>query len=141
MSILDKLDFVKKAPVTTSGRARVSPIERARKKLLAEIDHQIGLAADPNYEIVKQTRKRSGEVATSQRKPKSWAVVQGGDAFITLRLSNKPMAIGGKRGGVIKCAAREVGSTMQTVREWAASHEADDAIDRMMKLTKRRKKQ
>ncbi len=139
MSVLDDLEFVKKVPVIVSERNTVSPLDRARAKLLADIDVQIALARDPNHEIIKTTKKRSGETEEVRRKPRSWVSVQDDAAYITVRFSNKPMPLGGKRGGVIKCDANAVAKTLEVVKTWAQSDEATGAIEKAMKAAKRKK--
>lgn len=140
MSALNQLEFVKKAPRPTRERAGLSPLERGRRKLVQDIRTQIELARNPDYEIVKQSKKRgTGELTETRRKPKSWAVVTDGVAYVTVRFSNKPMPIGGKRGSIIKCDPSAIEQTLTTVRDWAQSPEADDAIEKMMKASKRKK--
>lgn len=139
MSALDSLNFVKKAPSAIALRSGASPLDRARTKLLAEIDAQISLSRDPSFVIKKERKKRgTGEIVTTERKPKSWVVVQDDSAYITARFSNKPMPLGGKRGSIIKCSASEVSSVLEKIREYVASYEADAIIEKMMKEAKRK---
>ena len=138
MSVLDGLNFVKKVPVAVGTRSGLSPVERGRRRLLADLGIQIALADDPSFEVVKQTKKRSGGVVETKRKPRSWANVQGDEAFIIIRFSNKPMSLGGKRGSIVKCDANAVADTLHIVREWAQSPEADEAIMKMVISAKRK---
>lgn len=139
MSALNKLEFVKRVPrvVVASG---LSPVDRARDKLVKDINTQIELANNPNYEIVKETKKRDGTVSQTKRKPKSWIAIHDGVAYITVRYSNKPVPLGGKRGSVIKSDPASVVSVLETVKQWAQSDEATDAIEKLMKQSRRKKK-
>lgn len=138
MTILDGLTFVKKAPTPMKSGGSVSPLDRAKRKLLAEVDAQIALANDPNFTIRKETKKRDGTTAISERKPKSWIVKDGEDAYITIRYSNKPMPLGGKRGSVIKCATTEIAKTLSAVREAIHGGHVDELIEKMMRDAKRK---
>ena len=140
MSILDDIAFVKKSPIVASGHGGASALEKAKTKLLNEIDAQISLARDADFTIKKTTKKRTGEIVETERKLKSWVVAQGDEAFITVRFSNKPMPLGGKRGSVIKCKADEIARMLQKVSEWVQSGEADAMTEKMMKASKRSKK-
>jgi len=133
MGKLDDLNFVKKAPVISVNKG-ASPVEKARKKLVAEIEHQISLAADPNYEIV--TTNRNNE--ETRRNPKSWIVVDGETAFITIRYSNIAVPLGGKRGGVIKCSVENVPDALRTVRDAIKEGEVDEILEKMIAKAKRK---
>ncbi len=134
MGALDSLSFAKKAPTPVKAGG-TSPLDRAKKKLIAEIDHQIALARDPNYEIV--TPRRDG--TEKRRKPKSW--VHGFDqdnAYLTIRYSNKMMPIGGKSGSFIKVPVGEVPSALEKVREAVTAGELDGMIETMIAKAKRK---
>lgn len=134
MGALDSLTFAKKAPVRAKAGG-ASPLEKARKKLLTDLEHQISLARDPNFEII--TTNRAGE--EKRRKPKSWVhSIEGDTAFLTIRYSNKAMPIGGKAGSFIKVAVGEVATALATVRDAVNAHELDGMIETMMAKAKRK---
>ena len=127
MPALENLEFVSGVPVVgTSGG--LSPLESARKKLLKEIDFQIALAKDPNFKIVKTVNKRDGSPHTLERKPRSWVTFGEDFAYVTVRISDKPVSIGGNRGAVVRCSHDEVVETLEAIRSWADSSEADELI-------------
>ena len=139
MSALDRLQFVKRVPVSAVAKSGKSPLQKAKERLSLDIGYQISLARDPNFEIVTTRKTRgSGEISETRRKPKSWIVRQNGKAFITVRFSNKSMPIGGKRGSVVSCGEDEIIETLSTLRDWAASPEADPMIEKMMAEAKRK---
>ena len=61
MGFLDNLSFVRSVPAAQIGRKGLSPLEKARRKLIDDIDQQIELAKNPDYKERKTVRKRSGE--------------------------------------------------------------------------------
>lgn len=134
MNGLSSLNFAKKAPVQAKGGG-ASPLEKACKKLLTDIDHQISLARDPSFEIV--THNRAGE--EKRRKPKSWVQsIDGDTAYLTIRYSNKAMPVGGKAGSFIKAPVGEVVNTLSTVRDAVLSGELNAMIETMIKKSKRK---
>ena len=139
MSILEGLVFVKKPPKVASLSGQ-SPVERGRKKFVGDIDTQIALAGNPEFEIVKPVNKRDGTTGETRRKPRSWVHVSNGEAYITVRFSNKPIPLGGKRGGIIRCSPSDVEETLATVRRWALSEEATGIIEKMLLSAKRGKR-
>lgn len=136
MGALDNLTFAKKAPAAAK-RTGASPLEKGRKKLLADIGHQIALARDPNYEIV--TTGRGG--SEKRRKPKSWVqTVDDGVAYLAIRYSNKVMPIGGRAGSLIKVSADGVVDALSTVKGAVESGELDGMIETMIQKAKRGKR-
>ena len=138
MDELNDLVFVRKAPKPTSMRQGKSPIEKAREKLIGEIDVQISLANDPAFVIRKTRNKRDGTTEEIVRAPRSWATVEGDDAYLTIRFSNKVMPLGGKRGSIIRCPVDQVAETLGTVRTYVAEGKADELLDRMAKESRRK---
>ena len=142
VSGLDNLTFVRSAPAKQRGRGALSPLEKARKKLMADIDLQIRVAHDPAFVQRKTVNKRDGTTSEKTRIPRSWVVTaDDGMSYITPRFSNKTLSVGGKRGSVIRCASNEVVSTLQTVRSWVLSSDADSVLEKALKGAKRRKRQ
>jgi len=140
MGALDSLSFVRSAPIAEGGRKGISPLEKARKKLTADIDPQIRLAKDPNYEEIKTVKKRSGETVEKIHKPRSWVVsTTNGKSYINIRYSNKILSIGGKRGSIIECSSDAVVSTFDTVKAWALSDEANRVLEKALQGAKRKK--
>ena len=138
MSILDKLDFVRRVPPALSTAGKL-PLENARTRLLAEIDAQIALLADSSYVIRTQVKKRSGSMEEQVRKPRSWVVTSGDAAYISVRVSNKVINIGGSKGQFIKCDPFATARTLETIKKWAKSNEADATLARAMKSAARGK--
>ncbi len=140
MGSLDSLSFVRSAPIAEGGRKGISPLEKARKKLTADINQQIQLARNPNYEEKKTVKKRSGETVEKIHKPRSWVVsTRGGRSYIYIRYSNKVLSIGGKRGSIIECPTDAVVSTFETVRAWVQSDEADRVLEKALRGAKRKR--
>ena len=141
MGTLDNLSFVRSAPVAQDGRERISPLEKARKKLIADIDQQINLAKNPNYKEQKTVRRRSGETVEKIHKPRSWVVsTRNGKSYINIRYSNKVLSIGGKRGSIIECSTDDVVSTFETVKAWVQSNEADRVLEKALRGAKRKRR-
>lgn len=138
MDELDHLDFVKKAPIPPATRRGKSPLEKAREKLVAEIDVQIALADDPGFVIRKTRNKRDGTSEVIERKPRSWVTVNDGVAYITIRHSNKIVPLGGKRGSIVRCLVADVASTLRTVRTYVGAGKADDLLDKFIKENRRK---
>lgn len=140
MSALDGLTFVKKAP-TVAKAGGTSPLDKARAKFSADIDAQIKLARDPNFEIVSQRKNRAtGQIVSNRRKPKSWISVVDDSAFITVRFSNKAVPVGGKRGSVIKTTPSDAPMVLETVKRWVDSGEANPLLEKLISQSKRTKK-
>ncbi len=141
MSALEKLQFVRSAPVAQSGRKKISLLDIARKRLVNDLDVQIALGKNPDFEIKKTVKKRNGTIEETVHKPKSWVVLdESGTAYITIRFSNKVLPVGGKRGSIIQCNQESVVPTLETVRVWALSDEADKVLDKALRGAKRRKR-
>ena len=141
MGALDSLRFVRSAPVAEDKRKRSSPLEKARQKLIADIDRQIKLATNPNYEERKTVRKRKGGTVEKVHKPRSWVVsTKNGKSYINIRYSNKVLSIGGKRGSIIECATDEVVPTFEAVKAWAQSDEADRVLELALRGAKRKRR-
>lgn len=141
MGTLDHLSFVRSAPVAQDGRKRSSPLEKARQKLIADIDQQIKLTRNPNYEERKTVRKRSGETVEKVHKPRSWIVAKKNDkSYINIRFSNKVLSIGGKRGSIIECPTDDVVAAFEAVKSWAQSHEADRVLEKALRGAKRKRR-
>jgi len=139
---LDNLTFVRSAPVKQRGSTALSPLEKARKRLMTDIDLQIAVARNPEFVQTKTVKKRDGTVEEKIRKPRSWVVADDdGNSYITPRFSNNVLSVGGKRGSVIRCASNEVVSTLETVKAWVGTHDADDVLEKALKGAKRRKRQ
>ena len=138
MSILDKLKIVDHVPTATAVGA-VSPVDRGRFKLIDEISIQIELAKNPEYKVVKGINKRDGTTETSERKPRSWVTVDDEYAYIGVRISNKLVPVGGANGSFVRCRRDEVINTLEVLRQWAESGEADDLIQETMLKSKRKK--
>lgn len=137
MSVLDGLKFVKKPPAKVP--AGHDPMERARKKLLSDLDTQIALARDANFVIRRERKKQDGTTEVIERKPKSWVVAFTRDyAYLGIRFSNKLMPIGGKRGSYIELPIGEVPATLERVRESVQHGELDQQIEKIMKEAKRK---
>jgi len=135
MSILDALTFSKRAPAGTRTSTGTSPLEKARTKLLRDLDAQARLARDPDYEIV--TTNRAGQ--EKRRKPKSWVQGIDGDvAYLTIRYSNKTMPIGGKRGNFVRCNSAEIAATFETVARAVEAGELDEMIETMIVKARRK---
>ena len=140
MGALDSLSFVRSAPIAEGGHKGISPLEKARKKLTADIDQQIQLARNPNYEERKTVKKRTGGTVEKIHKPRSWVVsTDNGKSYINIRYSNKVLSIGGKRGSIIECPTDDVVSTFETVRAWVQSDEADRVLEKALRGAKRKR--
>ncbi|MGR3837894.1 MAG: hypothetical protein ACU0A2_06030 [Cognatishimia sp.] len=138
MTLLDDLTFVKKAPTIQKSGGK-TPLDKAREKFSSDIDSQIKLARDPNFEIVTQRKNRaSGEIVSNRRKPKSWIAIVDGAAFITARFSNKPVPLGGKRGSVIKTTPNDAPQILARVKQWVDSGEADPLLEKLLAQSKRK---
>ena len=140
MGSLDNLSFVQRAPVAEDGRKRTSPLEKARQRLIADIDRQIKLATNPNYEEKRTVRIKGGTIEKTH-KPRSWVVATKGDnSYINIRYSNKVLSVGGKRGSIIECATDEVASTFETVKAWVQSDDADRVLEKALRGAKRKRR-
>ena len=138
MSILDKLKIVDHVP-TAAAVGAVSPVDRGRFKLIDELSIQIELAKNPEYKVVKGINKRDGTTEKSERKPRSWVTVDDEYAYIGVRISNKLVPVGGANGSFVRCKRDEVINTLEVLRQWAESGEADDLIQETMLKSKRKK--
>ena len=140
MSVLNKLDFVKKLPtVKTGGRSGKTPLERAKERSKHEIDLQIALARNPTFveKVMGKRGAKKGEVVKS-RKPRSWVTVDGNEAFVTPRFSNKPLNLGGRKGSHIRAAGRAGAiQALEVIAKWADSSEADAVLAKAMEDAKR----
>lgn len=139
MSSLTSLEFVATIPRDLAFPAH-SPLERARAKFIHEIDIQIKLAKNPELILTRTVKRRDGQDSELVRKPRSWVTRADGFSYITVRISNKPVDIGGGRGGVIKCPEAKTVSTLQTIKDWASSSDADGLIGEMVEKSKRGKR-
>ncbi len=136
MSLLDELDFVHKIPRTTaSGK---SPLERAREKFVNDVDDQIEMQRGTT--AADQTNPTTETSETKKRKPRSWVKIIDDDAYITPRVSNKPLPIGGKKGSVIRVACDQIIRTLETLQSWAQTPDAEAVILKAVTDAKRRKK-
>jgi len=141
MGSLDSLNFVRRAPVAEDGRKRNSPLEKARQKLTADIERQINLAKNPDYEERKTVRKRKGGTVEKVHRPRSWVVSTKDDkSYINIRYSNKVLSIGGKRGSIIECSTDDVVSTFEVVKAWVQSDEADRVLEKALQGAKRKRR-
>lgn len=139
---LDTLTFVRSAPVKPRGSTALSPLEKARKKFVVDIDLQISVARNPSYAVTKTVKKRDGTTEELIRKPRSWVVRDDdGMSYITPRFSNNVLNVGGKKGTVIRCVNTDVVKVLNTVKAWAVTAEADSVLEKALQGTKRRKRQ
>ena len=131
------LEFVNAIPnnVLVGGKR---PLERAREKLLSEIDIQIQLVENPDLLIVKEVKKRDGSIQSVERRPRSWVTYTDDLAYVIVRILNKPAKIGGKKGAVIRCASDQVLGTLRQIREWAQSEDANELIEDAIRKSKRK---
>ena len=134
--MLERLDFVDSVPNEVLAMSQ-SPVEKARAKLRDDIDLQIKLVEDPDYRVVKTVRKRGGATEKIERKPRSWVSYNDGLAYITVRIANRVVSIGGSRGAVIRCHAEQVVETLHIIREWADTEEAEAVIAEAKEKSKR----
>jgi hypothetical protein len=137
MSTLANLEFVEKIPSGTAKKRDLSPLDRAKTKLVKEIDLQMKLVKDPKYSVRKVVNKRDGSTETAERRPRSWVAYSDDNAYITVRISNKPVNIGGQKGSVIRCPSNSVLKTFAILKEWVASNESDELIKRSIQNSKR----
>jgi hypothetical protein len=137
MSTLAKLEFVENIPSDTKKGRGFSPLEKAKSKLVKEIDLQMKLVKDPKFSVRKTVNKRDGSTQTAERKPRSWVAYSEDSAYITVRISNKPVKIGGSKGSVIRCPANSVLNAFAVLKDWATSEESDDLIRQSILKSKR----
>ncbi len=137
MAGLENLEFVKVVPKTVA-QGGITPLERAREKFLGRIDTQITLAGNTELTVVKNINRRDGSFHTIERKPRSWVSYANDYAYIVVRISNKPINIGGSRGSVIRCNPNQVIETLQQIRKWAESDSANSVIEEAVKKSRRK---
>jgi hypothetical protein len=139
MSALVNLDFVERVPPNVVKRGS-TPLQKAKAKLIDDISCQKNLVRDPGYSVSKIIKKRDGTQETIRRQPRSWITYSDGYGYIIVRISNKPVQIGGEKGGVIRCAADQVIPTLETIQAWVESGEADNLISEIIADSKRGKR-
>ncbi len=138
MSVLDEIEFVKRVPAG-AARADATPLEMARQNLLGEIDIQVQLLQEPDFVLRKTVNKRDGTTATKERRPRSWVKYVGDFAYITFRIANKPSEIRVGSGAVVKCRPEDVQATLDVLRRWAESEEADAVILEVIEKSRRKR--
>jgi len=124
--------------ISASVRSGKNPLDKARERLVADIDAQIKLAKDPKFSIKRVIKKRTGGNETMTRRPRSWVTVDGDAAYIAVRFSNKPLNPGGRKGQFVKCAAKDVTKALGQIKAWAESPESDDVLAKAIEGAKRK---
>lgn len=133
---LRNLEFVSEVPASAIHKGS-SPLQRAKTKLIEDIDLQIRLIENPDHMVTKTVKKRDGTTHSQKRKPRSWVSYSDSMAYITVRVSNRVINLGGDRGSVIRCESDKVVETLGILREWAKSPESDLIVDDARQKSKR----
>ena len=140
MTELDKLNFVAFKPLRNNNTIAVR-----RRKLMAKIDEQIELAADPNYaptqrKWVADDDGNRKQIEVAKRIKRWWTASADGKINLVVRYGSRPLEFAKGKNAIQLNSEDEVADTLRKIRKATDLGELDGLIEAQAQFGKRTKK-
>jgi hypothetical protein len=137
MTILDTLNFVAFNPLQNNN-----PIAVRRRKLIANIDEQIQLAANKDYtptrhKWVTDEHGNQRKVEVAKRVKRWWTASVDGKINLVVRYGSKPLEFAKGKNAIELASEAEVADVLRKVREAAELGELDVLIEQQAQFGRR----
>ena len=128
MSVLNSLKLVSFSPINNT-----SPEAARRRKLIAKIDEQLALAANPDYQPTKSKRVKDEDgnvqkVEVKKRIKCWWSAAADGKINLTVRYGSKAIEFAKGKNAIELDNEEQVTSTLLKVKEAVQAGEFDKLI-------------
>ena len=140
MSVLKTLKFVKYAPATKTTTEAVR-----RRKLVEQIDEQLALAANADYQPTKIKRVKDADgnvekVEVAKRVKRWWSATADGKVNLTVRYGSKPIEFAKGKNAIELDSEEQVAATLLKVKEAVIGGEFDELIAALVSVRKKQSK-
>ncbi len=137
MKVLSTLKFVAYTP------ANNNTVEATRRrKLVAKIEEQLALAANPDYQPTKIKRVKDAEgnvekVEVAKRIKRWWSATADGKVNLTVRYGSKPIEFAKGKNAIELDNEEQVAATLLKVKEAVNEGEFDALIEAQLSANKK----
>ena len=110
-----------------------------RRVFLAGLDHQIGLARDPDYRYPSHVFVEEDGESVKQiayKHPDPWWFEEDGTLFLRLNFGERTMQIPGKNPVIRVGKKADLLSTLEALHILVDNREMDDVIEKMVVVTR-----
>ena len=130
MTVLSSFKFVSYQPINNSSAEATR-----RRKLIAKIDEQLALVANPNYQPTKTKRVKDADgneqkVEVPKRIKRWWSATADGKINLTIRYGSKPIQFAKDKNAIELENEEQIAATLLKIKEAVQAGELDELIEK-----------